>query len=55
MEEEINQADEFKERMYAVLVKINRVLNSGPTAAEDALVSGTLSTDASSPLELEAM
>ena len=46
--EQIDQADEFKERVYVVLVKINRVLNSVSTAREHAPVSGSLSADASS-------
>ena len=46
--EEIDQADELKERVYVVLVKINRVLNSPSTAAERAPVSGTLPADAPS-------
>ena len=46
--EEIDQADEFKEKVYVILVKINRVLNAASTAGERAPVSGSLSADASS-------
>ena len=46
--EGIDQADEFKERVYVIPVKINRVLSFVSTAAERAPVSSTPSTDASS-------
>ena len=47
MTEEINQADELKEKVYVVLVKINQVLNAASTAGESAPASGSLSTDTS--------
>ena len=46
--EEVNQEDEFLERVYVVHIKINRVLNSTSTPTECVPMSATLSTDVSS-------
>ena len=44
-EEQIDLAEEFKEEVYVVLVKIIRVLNTASTAGERAPVPGSLSAD----------